>query len=393
MDATMDELSEQLSAVYEAQADDELPLLATEDLNHVLNWISDQIPGGFFVYYADDQQKLIFANDMMLTLYGCETREEFSRLTGDTFYGIVHPDDYAETQAAIDEQIAKMENNNLDYVEYRIIRKDGSVRWVDDYGKLVNLPGYGEVYFVFIIDVTERHQGRDSQKRQVSYYCDMLEQLDMPSNSQLTCRINLTTDIIGAIGGVDFCETDYVGGSYSMFLKVHADRFPHGEDRERFLSLFNKDNLLQLFKKGVDPAPFTGYRRKHSGEGCFVCFTGKLAANPADGNVMLFLRENLFDEEYMVSAIYHNMLTHYYQCAGYVVDGQVHIVYGDRNEVYPYESFVEEYGHGSGQLDWMTVEAALQSYGRYSIEVSNRRIYFCSVNDTKDISLVMVTEK
>ena len=40
----------------------------------------------------------------------------------------MHPDDYESIQASIDAQIADPDNHNLDYVEYRIVRRDGAVR-------------------------------------------------------------------------------------------------------------------------------------------------------------------------------------------------------------------------------------------------------------------------
>ncbi len=53
----------------------------------------------------------------------------------------------------------------MDYVVYRIIRKDGSVRWVDDYGHFANLPGYGDVYYVFIEDITENIMAKEEQEK------------------------------------------------------------------------------------------------------------------------------------------------------------------------------------------------------------------------------------
>lgn len=78
-------------------------------------------------------------------MYGCENERQFRELTGFSFAGLVHPEDWERVQASIDEQIADDANNNMDYVEYRIVRRDGTVRWVDDYGHFTHLPGYGAV--------------------------------------------------------------------------------------------------------------------------------------------------------------------------------------------------------------------------------------------------------
>ena len=37
-------------------------------------------------------------------------------------------------------------------MEYRIIAKDGSVKWIEDFGHFVKNDIYGEVFYVFITD-------------------------------------------------------------------------------------------------------------------------------------------------------------------------------------------------------------------------------------------------
>ena len=110
----------------------------------------------FFIYRADDAQEIVYVNRAVLNIFGCEDEQQFRDLTGYTFRGMVHPDDFDAIQASIDEQIADANNNNLDCVEYRIIRRDGEIRWLDDYGHFAFMPGYGNVYYVFISDVTEK---------------------------------------------------------------------------------------------------------------------------------------------------------------------------------------------------------------------------------------------
>ena len=120
-------------------------------------WLAEQMPGGFFIYRADESMELLYINQSTCDIYGCDTVEEFRELTGNSFRGMVHPEDYDAIQSSIDEQISQPSNRrSMDYVVYRIIRKDGVVRWVDDYGHFATLPGYGEVYYVFIEDKKPR---------------------------------------------------------------------------------------------------------------------------------------------------------------------------------------------------------------------------------------------
>ena len=83
-------------------------------------------------------------------MFECETEEEFKELTGNSFKGIVHPEDYDRVVNCINNQIANSRNNNFDSVDYRIITKNGNVHNVHDYGHLVKNEYNEEVYYVFL---------------------------------------------------------------------------------------------------------------------------------------------------------------------------------------------------------------------------------------------------
>ena len=128
-------------------------------------WLAEQMPGGFFIYLAEEPLTVLYINKAACRIFGCKNVEEFRELTGNTFDGMVHPEDYAKIQDSIDEQIEHDMENKMDYVVYRIIRKDGEVRWVDDYGHFTHLPGFGNVYYVFIGDITETRLVQEERER------------------------------------------------------------------------------------------------------------------------------------------------------------------------------------------------------------------------------------
>lgn len=107
---------------------------------------------GFFVYCADEMEEIISFNTELLRIYGCYSEDEFRELTGNSFKGMVHPDDLALVENNISNQIKK--ENDIDYVEYRIICKNGAEKHVRDYGRFVHTELYGDVYYVFVNDIT-----------------------------------------------------------------------------------------------------------------------------------------------------------------------------------------------------------------------------------------------
>lgn len=114
----------------------------------------DRIPGGLFRYCADDEGGTIdYVSHDVLELFGCATYEEFCAITGNTFIGMVHPDD---RERVTDEIAAQIQCGNTDAVTYRLNRPDGIEVWVDDRGRYV-VDAAGQAWFyVTIIDVTEK---------------------------------------------------------------------------------------------------------------------------------------------------------------------------------------------------------------------------------------------
>jgi len=111
---------------------------------------------GLFIYTASDDEKIVYASPRMVTMFGCKDTKEFNEYINNSFKGMVHPEDKARVEAEIKEQIENS-NSKVDYIQYRIIKKDGEVRWVEDYGHLqaAGQTGEADLYYVFLSDVTD----------------------------------------------------------------------------------------------------------------------------------------------------------------------------------------------------------------------------------------------
>ncbi|MBR3227491.1 MAG: PAS domain S-box protein, partial [Erysipelotrichaceae bacterium] len=131
-----------------------------EETLSIIEEIGGHMPGGFFIYREEEPEDLIYANKAVFDIYGCASLEEFKDLTGYTFKGMVHPEDYERISSSIIHQI-NTSDEQMDYAEYRIVRKDGAVHWVDDYGHYAKTKAYGGVYVVFISDITDKKIQRE----------------------------------------------------------------------------------------------------------------------------------------------------------------------------------------------------------------------------------------
>ncbi len=110
------------------------------------------LPGGFFIYEAEGDEKILFAETNVVRMYGCETFEEFMEYVGGSFRGMVHPDELHKVENQIQAQTILGEKRH-DYVRYRIVPKNGEIRYVEDFGHLLHWLDGKSFYYVFIVDV------------------------------------------------------------------------------------------------------------------------------------------------------------------------------------------------------------------------------------------------
>ena len=195
--------------------------------------IADHLPGGFFIYRAYGDEEILYLNKNMLRICGCETMEQFSGLTGGTFRGLVHPEDYEKSEIAIRACIDRSEGN-LDYVEYRIRRYDGSIRWIMDYGHLAHTERYGNVFCVFADDSTDKNLRAEQDRRAAQVIRGLSEEynsiylIDFELKKMLPYSLNneVSKSMQYAFSGAR---------SYEETVRDFAEKYVVPEDREMYL--------------------------------------------------------------------------------------------------------------------------------------------------------------
>ena len=278
---------------------------------------TDEMPGGFFMY-RDDSGEVLYANQALFQIYGCETEEEFRELTGGTFQGMVHPEDVEEVEESIREQIAQ-NSFDLDYVEYRIIRKDGTVCWAEDFGHFIRTEGMGGVFYVFLADATERHRRRAAERaalleeklqEQAEQNLGFLEQMNDELVRRLELIEGLSADyetVFHADLAADVIQPYRVSGRegfqfgrdlqvrpFTGFADGYADRWVHPEDRERFRREVDPAYIRQALSKRK--SYHVNYRILRQGEPEYVqAFVVNVSPNEGVTQIMFGCRT--VDEE------------------------------------------------------------------------------------------------
>ena len=215
----------------------------------IVQEIGSYMPGGFFIYRAEEPGELLYANHAVFTIFGCADLAEFRALTGYTFQGMLHPDDYAAVSNSINQQITESKEK-MDYAEYRIIRKDGAVRWVDDYGHYAESETYGGLYYVFISDITEK---KEQLQKELTLRDSMVVALS--SDYRSVFYVDLDED-----EAVCYLEDKRFSGSLSQgehvpflsTLTAYGNQYVEESYREGFMRFIQPDHIrAELLKQPV----------------------------------------------------------------------------------------------------------------------------------------------
>jgi len=276
----------------------------------VLKNLAEEMPGGFFMYKAHGGQELIYSNQAMLRIFECDTMEEYIELIGNSFKGIVHPDDYEEIEMSIQKQIAQS-RYDLDYVEYRIITKTGETRWVQDYGHFTTSKTYGDIFWVFIDDATERMRKRIEELEMINselasaYAREGQYRKAILYDAITFFEINVSKDAFitsatKVLNGRVMNLFDYMGtphftrySDYVSYLTEHAD----ASEQNEFASFFSIEHLVHCYDHGELEQTFTSWNVDSYGRRRLFNYIFLLGSNEKTQDIIaLYITKDITDQ-------------------------------------------------------------------------------------------------
>lgn len=233
----------------------------------------DEMPGGFMIYYADGGEEIIYVNKALLRIFQCNTMKEFREWTNNSFRGFVHPDDLDEVEESIEQQITGSQYD-LDYVEYRITRKDGAIRWIEDYGHFIQNKWARDVFYVFVGDATEKRERHMKEKellvsqrrRNEQKLRSQIEEYDKERaliNQEYLRRLEIIEGLSISYESIFYVDLDEdiirpyrLGGRtgamfdgkeetrrFSRYVSDYVDKWVDTQDRELVSEFLNSDNI------------------------------------------------------------------------------------------------------------------------------------------------------
>ena len=255
----------------------------------------EEMPGGVLIYYADGGEELIYANCAVLRIFQCDTMEGLRELTGDSFRGLVYSEDLDRVERSIQEQVSGS-RYDLDYVEYRVRRSDGELRWIEDYGHFVKGASGRDFFYVFLNDATDKWNQRlmerallisekqereqqlrslteayDRERSQINQeYLRRLEVIEgLSANYETILYGELDCDLVRpyrlSTRTSEMFDPDRELRSLSDFLADYIDRWVHPEDQENMTGALDPESIRRRLAES-DKGFYVNYRALENGE-------------------------------------------------------------------------------------------------------------------------------
>ena len=144
---------------------------------------------------------------------------------------IVHPDDREELFAVTN--AVRLNERPFEH-EYRVVRKDGEVRWVRDHAGLVENPATGVSYWQgLMLDITEQRRAQRQLSEVESRYRTLVEQL--PLGTYIELEDDTDPDLAVYVSPQIEQLTGYTPKEWNADPELW-DRLLHPDDRERVIA-------------------------------------------------------------------------------------------------------------------------------------------------------------
>lgn len=121
-----------------------------------LEALTVSVPGGLHRCRDDREMTLLTMSGSFLEMFGY-SREEIKAWFNDSFVEMIYEEDRHRIRSEMDRQLAK---GNTVELEYRIVGKDGGLRWILDKGVRIQEDGDAMFYCV-LLDITEQKKERE----------------------------------------------------------------------------------------------------------------------------------------------------------------------------------------------------------------------------------------
>ncbi len=310
--------------MFEEQIDWDLSSFSPKEL-------LDQMPGGSFIYYVDDDQ-FMYVSQNMLDMLGY-TEQEFRKKFNNRFSELIYPEDRESTLSSIIDQVS---GTSFDTCIYRIEKADGTLMWVKDEGHLVMTSSGRECFFVIIIDITELNRQNMLYRNKYQHEYDTAMQQLLISNPHAICayRLNLTqntcTDCHGASEYIaKLIDAHTVDELVQRVALIMVDDY----SIKWILANISREQLLEKYARGERRITVSYRRMRENGNPIWVKSFCHLLENPKNHDIEAIVYTINVNHSHTEEKILSRICEEFYDCFGLIEmsTGKTTYYYGVNN--------------------------------------------------------------
>lgn len=145
---------------------------ALERAHFELKALSENIPGGVVRCSVGDGWKVFYASEGFLKMAGY-TMAEFNKECGGRLCRLIHPEDYQRVKAMVE---FNHEHLQVSQEEYRIICRDGSIRWIVSQSQRIQEEERGKSIYGVLLDVSNSKKIEEELRYNQERYSIILNQ-------------------------------------------------------------------------------------------------------------------------------------------------------------------------------------------------------------------------
>jgi PAS domain S-box-containing protein len=221
----------------------------------------EQVPAVIYIDAVDDDSKSLYMSPQVEALSGYTSDEWVN--TSDLWLRVIHPDDRERVES---ENLRTNRNGEPFKIEYRMVRRDGKVVWVNDQATLVRDETGSPLFWRGILtDITERKYTSETLRTNEEKYRVVTENIPVVVYSALPDEYSTNIFMSGKAQGLTGYTVEEFMGNPSLWTKIlHPDDTErvwqtislHRETKSELdveYRIYTKDNQLRWIRDVATP--------------------------------------------------------------------------------------------------------------------------------------------
>lgn len=237
---------------------------------------------GLKVNNDDKEYTYIYLSESLAALQGY-TCEEFVKVCENSAYKNIHPLDRERVHRI---SMAQYDKGNFFSVKYRVIHKNGSIIWIQDYGKRVQMSDGTIRHYGLIQDITEKEIAEQKLKAEKTMFRDAIEKKTLFIVKADITDGKIIDDLIKPNGTNLLTRLGYrVPADYDSVWKTFIEMYDVSYLSDEVKYCFTCDGIRQIYKEKYGSKNFDVYLRK---SGWYINILPLIYIDPENGHLMCY---------------------------------------------------------------------------------------------------------